>query len=113
MMLISPEIYSNPYTEKEFVEMSEKLDNICFKNFSNNYIIILQKELLHCSDHELLLTETVCERLKDNMQSYANISPCADAFYNSIFKELFQTFKNQPLNSVHEFLEKLTLLSKK
>lgn len=110
-MLISPEIYPHPYTEEQFMEMCEKFDVLCENESSKKLLIILEKELENCSNNSLLLTKEVCEELSEKMKEYAESSPCADIFYNSIFKELHKTFKHEPLEYVYMFLKRLTLLS--
>jgi len=111
-MRISPEIYPNPYTEDQFLEMSKKLDHICNTNFARDYLVILSAELESVAEDETLLTKDVCEKLSTRMSKYITESACAEVFFNSIFLEIRETFKNEPVNSVNTFLRKLTLLSK-
>lgn len=110
---ITPNIQKDPYQDKEFMEMGRKLNSLCSKNFSFHYLCILKKELESIDNqNKKLFNRKIEKELKDRMSEYAQHSPCAEIFYNSIFSEIAKSLKNQPLSHVLHQIEKLTLMSK-
>jgi len=110
---LNPTVYKNPYNEKDFLKMGDKINKLCHKKFDVHYLYILQNELESIdNENNKLFNKKIRNELKSRMLEYTKYSPCAEIFYSSIFCELFNTYKNEPLSDLIFFIERLTLMSK-
>lgn len=112
-MLISPKITTEqPYGKEEHQEMATKLDSICGDGCSRTYLKILLKELNHLSRDNLTVNKNVCRELNHRMKSHSNLTPCAEVFENSIYLELYKSFRNHPIKNLIQFIQHLPYMSK-
>lgn len=113
MRVINSNIYKDPYGEKEFLQMSQKIDTLCFEDFTTNYLKILKKELEHIDNkNKKLFNKKTQKELNERMQEYIKQSPCAEIFYRSVFKELLKSHINEPITNILYYIDKLTIMSK-
>jgi hypothetical protein len=111
-MLISPKIIKDPYGEKEYVEMANKIDSICGQGYSKKQLNLMLKELRRVDHTNKTLNKEVCRDLNNKMNNRLNSKPCTDVFCNSMYIELYKSFRHHPIKEMIKFIEKLTIMSK-
>jgi len=113
---INSRIYKNPYGLKDFLKMAETINNICHENFDVYQLCILKSELESIdneyNEKDKLFNRHTRVKLTNRMKKYSKISPCAEIFYMSIFRELLNKHKNEPIHELIRYINKLTLMSK-
>jgi hypothetical protein len=111
-MLISPKIKTEtPYGKKEHQQMAEKLDSLCGEGYTCSHLNILLKELYALQKEHLTFNKKVCRKLNQRMSLYSDLFPCSEIFKNSIYIELYKSFRNYPLKNVIAFIENLPFMS--
>ena len=114
MLVITPNIYKNPYTEKHFTEMINKFDSICTRELNIQYLEIFKEtiEKIDSSYNNKLFNKTIQKTLHKELSRRLKFSPCFEIFYRSIIKEICRRFINEPLPHIYSYIDKLTIMSK-
>lgn len=114
MLVITPDIYKNPYTEKHFTDMINKFDSICTRELNIQYLEIFKETLekIESSYNNKLFNKKIQKTLHKELSEHFNCSPCFEIFYRSIIKEIYRRFINEPVSHIYDHIDKLTIMSK-